>query len=247
MLRKAINNKKEESTDRIKWRGHEVTRIEAFSDAVFAFAVTLLIVSLEVPKNFDELLNSMKGFVPFAFSFACIFQVWMDQNLFFRRFGMHDDTTLRLNGMLLFMILFYVYPLKYMFTSMYSGTLAFNDIQHAQYMYYIYGGAFGAIYLLIAILYHHAYRRRDHLKLTDSEAFEVRTYCYRHMGLAVVGLISVILAMLGGQFVFIAWLPFPFIGLVIGMTHKRRDKKHKKLFAEEYVTEPKGEVIVKTE
>src|SRR5262249_57760676 len=46
----------------IPWRAHEVTRIEALSDAVFAFAVALLIVSLEVPETWNDLWA--KNFCP---------------------------------------------------------------------------------------------------------------------------------------------------------------------------------------
>src|SRR5262244_3597689 len=50
-------------------RRHEITRLEAFSDAVFAFALTLLVVSLEVPHSYRELMNLVRGFVPFAACF----------------------------------------------------------------------------------------------------------------------------------------------------------------------------------
>src|ERR1700733_6070457 len=65
MVRKYLIDTKTSEKDKIKWRSHEPARIEAFSDAVFAFAVSLIIISLDVPKSSKELLLSMRGFLPF--------------------------------------------------------------------------------------------------------------------------------------------------------------------------------------
>src|SRR5262245_5651942 len=102
-----------EATD---WPKHEVTRLEGFSDAVLAFAVTLLVVSLEVPKSFDELAEAMRGFLAFAICFALLVYLWYEHAKFFRRYGLQDALTTALNAAFLFLVLFYIYPLKFLFT-----------------------------------------------------------------------------------------------------------------------------------
>ena len=98
-----------------RWRGVEVSRIEALSDAVVGFAITLLVISLEVPRTFTELLAAMRGMPAFAACFALLFLVGFNQYRFFRRYGLEDSPTIALNGCLLFVIVFFVYPLKFVF------------------------------------------------------------------------------------------------------------------------------------
>ena len=66
----------------------EITRLEGFSDA--GFALTLLVVSLEVPRSYGDLMALMAGFLPFACCFALLFWIWHEHNTFFRRYGLAD-------------------------------------------------------------------------------------------------------------------------------------------------------------
>jgi len=229
-MRKHVANTKKEHKDRIRWRGHEVTRIEALSDAVFAFAITLLIVSLEVPKDFEELLAGMRTFFPFAVCFFMLFQVWLIQNIFFRRYNLHDQWTIVLNGMLLFVVLFFVYPLKFLFSAWMTTGFFFKEPEQVVQLFQIYSSGFAAIYILFSLMYYHAYRKREELELTDSEVFETRTNIYRNMVMAGIGLLSVMIASLGVQYVGMSGFIYILIGPAIAVTHSRRGKIHRLRF-----------------
>ena len=53
-----------------EWRGGNPTRVEALTDMVFAFALTLLVVSNSPPNSFAELIDLLWGFPGFAVAFA---------------------------------------------------------------------------------------------------------------------------------------------------------------------------------
>ena len=109
----------------------EVSRIEALSDAVFGFAITLLVVSLEVPQTFTELMEAMRGFAAFAISFLLLFVVWLTQYKFFRRYGLNDNFTIWINALLLFVVLFYVYPLKFLWNFLVNAIFGFSGSARA--------------------------------------------------------------------------------------------------------------------
>src|SRR2546423_13098242 len=104
-------------------RGREVTRLESFSDAVFGFALTLLVVSLDVPKSFADLMNTMRGFPAFAVCFLLLALIWNAHYKFCRRYGLDDGTARFLTCVMLFLVLFYVYPLKFLFNVSITGLL----------------------------------------------------------------------------------------------------------------------------
>lgn len=188
------------------WRGGEITRLEAFTDAVFAFAVTLLVVSLEVPKTFGELLMAMKGFVAFAICFAILVQVWYDHYIFSRRYGLQTRYTVFLNSVLLFVVLFYIYPLKFLFTllvgQLSGGVLATHpldeSIQLSQVpaLMLIYSLGFSAVSAVFALLFRYAYGLRRELGLNEYESLRTRHGYYHQLAMLALGLIVGALAML---------------------------------------------------
>jgi uncharacterized membrane protein len=178
------------------WRGEEVTRLEGFSDAVFGFALTLLVVSIEVPRTFDQLAQTMRGFLGFAFSFAILLGVWEKHYRFFRRYGLQDGRTVILNSFVLFVVVFYVYPLKFMASLLLGGL--FGDSAAASIrtdqvpsLMAIYGSGLAAIFALYAMLYVHAYRQRANLSLSPLEVALTRNEILRNVVLCVLGLGSV--------------------------------------------------------
>jgi uncharacterized membrane protein len=188
------------STSGFRYRGHEIRRIETFSDAVFAFAVTLLIVSLEVPRTFEELLISIRGFVAFGICFGLLLLIWHEQHVFFRRYGMDDVPTIFLNAALLFIVLFYVYPLKFLFTLLFSdniygtGHSPFSNEGQVVDLMTIYGVGYMIIYLLFLLMYVHALRCKGRLHLNPLEIFDTRTKLYAQAILIGIGAFCVLLA-----------------------------------------------------
>jgi uncharacterized membrane protein len=180
---------------------HEISRLEAFSDAVFAFALTLLVVSLDVPTSYAELMKLMAGFVPFSASFALLTWIWYEHNVFFRKYGLQDPLTATINAALLFVVLFYVYPLKFLFTAAFSFFIPLLAVdmrvtpQEMTRIFAIYGAGFVVLFGLFAMLHLHAYRKRETLNLGPLEVFDLRHAGGSHLVSACVGALATLIAL----------------------------------------------------
>lgn len=201
-----------------RWRSEEPTRLEGFSDAVFAFAITLLVVSLEVPGTFNELARTMSGFLAFGLSFTILVWFWFSHYLYFQRYGLMDGTTITLNSLLLFVVLFYIYPLKFLFGLLIDTWLGYSDFNDAirgsqvRPLMLIYSLGFVAIFGIFYLLYLRAWKKREVLELNEVERIHTRAGMHAHLVHVGIGLLSAGLAAslpLG-----LVWIAGPVYGLI---------------------------------
>ncbi len=183
--------------DGFRLRGTHMSRVDGFSDVVFGFALTLLVVSLEVPKTYAELHQILRAFVPFGISFTFLIMLWYAHFRVFRRFGLHDPATILTNAALLFVVLFYVYPLKFLATLLLGGVDAntlFASAQEARELMIVYGLGFAAVYLLFAALYYIGWHHRESLELNSLERTLTKIWIADNLGIASIGILSVLIA-----------------------------------------------------
>jgi uncharacterized membrane protein len=192
MIRKHLIGAGTPGEAEFRWRGEEVTRLEGFSDAVFAFTVTLLVVSLEVPKTFPQLIEVLHGFLPFSACFYLLAHVWRQHVLYFRRYGLQDTTATVLNCALLFFVLFYVYPMKFMFVKMFEQ--AAMEEGQVRTLFVVFAGGLGAISVIFALLQWHAWRRRHDLGLDALELLQTKQALIHHNAMLLISLASATLA-----------------------------------------------------
>jgi uncharacterized membrane protein len=169
---------------------HNISRIEAFSDAVFAFAATLLVVSLGTDST-DAIIDiDVKLFTGFAVSFFVLVILWFLHYNFFRRTNYMDNVIIAINAVLLFVVLYYVFPLKSLVNSWFLPQGMTPDKLAG--LFELYGLGFALIFLCLSLMYYRAYKKSKHLENSITLLFYVR-----HFGLfVVVALISIIIAYL---------------------------------------------------
>jgi predicted outer membrane lipoprotein len=111
-----------------------------------------------------------------------------------------------LTASLLFVVLLYVYPLKFLWSLFF---MQFVDARRAAAMlprdaawilFAIYGVGVAAAFTVLSAMYGHAYGRRRELELTPLETVDTRIEIYRNLALAGIAVLSVAIAMLSRVF-----------------------------------------------
>jgi len=186
-------------------RGMDMTRTETFTDAAFAFALTLLVVSIDsVPSSYEELWLAVQGIPAFGLSCALLFLFWYGHWNWSRRYGLEDFPSIVLSFLLVFVMLCYVYPMKYV-TSIFVAWItdrrlevgaSINSIEELYGIFTIYSIGFVALSVVILLLYLRAWAMRDDLELNAVERHQTRSEIGGWVIMSAVG----VLAMLMGLF-----------------------------------------------
>lgn len=254
MAKKFFAKRTEVSNEGFRYRGLTSTRLENLTDAIFGFAITLLVIASQVPKTYVELQASMYSFIGFIFCIMLLLGLWNNHNSFFLHYGLQDKITKTLNFLFLFVLLFYVYPLKYLFsylgTSIYArimlslgdnsealrlviGDLEGASMDSAQWkdLMIRFGLGLFFMYLFLFLMHLNALKRKVVLELSSREVFITKTFIQAFAILVGITIVSMLIVILfGGKSAAISGFAYLLVPVLL-LTHRRyRNKKMRSLF-----------------
>lgn len=218
-----------------RWRSSGASRLETFVDAAFAFAVTMLIISVEnIPTTFDDLLYALREVPAFAASFALVAMFWHAHYRWSRRYGLEDGWSTILSLSLVFAVLVYLYPLRIVAASAFNAwtggwlpaATEMRTMADYRWLFGVYGFAFATMSLIVLLLFVRALSTETEPPLDAVEREFTRLEVKIWSTLAGSGLLSALFAVTlqGG---WIALSPYVYvllpivIPLMVTRAHKR--------------------------
>ena len=214
-------------------RGLEMTRLETFIDAAFAFSITMMVISVDrVPDNITDLLAAFKNVPAFIASIAVLGIFWRGHWLWSRRYGLEDGVSIFISWSMLVTILIYIYPLKVVFGGMWyllsdgevGQRISIQTSAQARALFSIYALGFTAIAVEILLLNVRAWSLREPLRLNERERLIARSEITGWSVPACVGVVSLVLALTlpDGKVAWSGWVYFSMVVLVPLHSHFRR-------------------------
>jgi len=187
------------------FRGRQTTRLETFVDAAFAFALTMLVVSVDsVPQSFEELVDAIKRVPAFAASFLITVMFWLGHYRWSRRYGIEDTGSVVLSLLLVFLVLVFLYPLRLMMSGALQsmsggflpGEIEITRIVHLQFLFVLYGVAFMLMSGVLLLLYARVLRMQLEPSLSAEDRAVAGVEVQAWGILASMGAASALLALL---------------------------------------------------
>ena len=168
--------------------GRELDRIVFFSDAVFAIAITLLVLDIHVPEIPERLVDEQlpgrllalwPKYLSYVLSFVVILMYWMAHHIIFRAIKRYDRTLIWLNSLFLMCIAFLPFP-----TSL-IGEYGDNQLAVA-----IYAASVAVARLLLTAVWWYA--SSGHRLIDESfPESTIRIYLVRGLAVALAFVISI--------------------------------------------------------
>lgn len=192
-------------------RGENMSRIETFVDAAFAFSFTMLVISIdEIPRSPQELLVLSRDIPAFIISAAIIGSIWLAHTKWSRTFGLQDGITVFLSLSLVVLVLIFVYPIKLMMqaTVLYLSDGVFgmeifdnegwaNNSVASLFVYFSLGLI--ALSIILISLHMNALRFRRELILSSFEIHFCKHACVSWVVVALTAILSMLFALLAEE------------------------------------------------
>ena len=207
-----------------RYRGEEPGRLENFSDAVFALAITLLLISTSPPTNFQQIQRFVIDLIPFFLCVLFIILIWHEHSVFYLRYGLRHGKIIVLNTLFLIIVLFYVYPLKFLtklaefpIACLLNDSALLHDLQgmisgeDMADLMIIYGIGAAGVFFTLMLMYQYALQNADELELNTIEIFDTRVRIKSNFIMGAVPLLSVSIAAIFNDY----WQA----GMVAGFTY----------------------------
>ena len=218
----------------VRLRGLAMTRIEMFADAAFAFAVTLLVISVDVPRSFDEMVIALKSIPVFLFASAQIFIFWLAHRNWSRVYGLDDRAAVVLTLLLVVSLLVMVFPLRIVYgfgaSDITNGwipqpfplesTLWTDQIR---LIFIMLGVSWAWLAGIVVAMFAYVLKQRDRLDLNDRELRNANAYIWVFSILGLSGVLSIVIAAtVPGEWVVLAGYQYFLLFLLAPMRRFKR-------------------------
>ena len=204
---------------------HSKGRITSLSDGVFAFAATLMVVDLGTTIDFNNLSTQLSSFVSFGVAFFVMMLLWKVHYNFYQRTKYVDNLIITANIILLFTVLFYLFPLKSLINSIINmEPLGYEGLSQ---LFILYGIGFTLLFSCVSFMY---YRASE--KDTQNSNNTLHKFYYKHFLIfAITGIVSTLLAVLKiGIVIGAPGFIYATLGLTCYLNGVRFRKKHPGIF-----------------